>query len=244
MDQRPSHPDFCVAGIPKGQVPSRRVCLRNAFTLIELLVVVAIISLLVSILLPSLTKARDLAKQTVCQTQLRSLHMAFMMYAQDYDEWVPHYNHWPGTPDSWIHWDWSCFITRYLDLPDHNEQGDPWSVYPATTIFLCPTQPPNAQSYALNCDVVGGQPGAPGLHKLSDEQNPDYAMRLGATTRYWFLNTGLIGGVDGDGQTTLSTVHSGGGNFLFLGGQVNWVEGVVGSWSWNTGKYRVNSGNP
>ena len=58
---------------------------RNGFTLIELLVVIAIISLLVSILIPSLAKARDLARRTVCAANLRSVGIAYQMYVQDHD---------------------------------------------------------------------------------------------------------------------------------------------------------------
>ncbi|MBN1555106.1 MAG: hypothetical protein JXA11_10190 [Phycisphaerae bacterium] len=47
--------------------------------------VIAIISLLVSILVPSLTKARDLAKEVVCQTQLKQVGYAFHMYANDHN---------------------------------------------------------------------------------------------------------------------------------------------------------------
>lgn len=66
--------------------PPRR---RIGFTLIELLVVIAIISLLVSILLPSLTKAKELAQRTVCLSNLRSQFFAYMMYMEDNDGCVP-----------------------------------------------------------------------------------------------------------------------------------------------------------
>jgi prepilin-type N-terminal cleavage/methylation domain-containing protein/prepilin-type processing-associated H-X9-DG protein len=62
---------------------------RIAFTLIELLVVVAIISLLVSILLPSLTKAKDLAKQVVCESNLRQIGSGFIFYAEDSGGFLP-----------------------------------------------------------------------------------------------------------------------------------------------------------
>lgn len=50
---------------------SGRASTRRAFTLIEILVVVAIVALLVAILLPSLANARELARRTVCATQLK-----------------------------------------------------------------------------------------------------------------------------------------------------------------------------
>ncbi len=54
---------------------------RKGFTLIELLVVVAIISLLMSILLPSLSKAREQSKLVACASNLRQLSMAMEIYA-------------------------------------------------------------------------------------------------------------------------------------------------------------------
>ncbi len=59
---------------------------RSAFTLIELLVVVAIIALLISILLPSLSRARAQARTTLCATRIGQLTKAMIMYADDYDE--------------------------------------------------------------------------------------------------------------------------------------------------------------
>lgn len=62
---------------------------RNGFTLIELLVVIAIIAILAAILFPVFTQAREKARATTCQSNLRQLALAFMMYIQDYNEVFP-----------------------------------------------------------------------------------------------------------------------------------------------------------
>lgn len=56
---------------------------KTAFTLIELLVAIAIITLLLSILLPSLQHAREQARRTYCLTNLRSIGQASLAYSSD-----------------------------------------------------------------------------------------------------------------------------------------------------------------
>jgi prepilin-type N-terminal cleavage/methylation domain-containing protein/prepilin-type processing-associated H-X9-DG protein len=59
---------------------------RRGFTLIELLVVIAIIAILAAILFPVFARAREKARQASCESNLKQLGLAFMMYSQDYDE--------------------------------------------------------------------------------------------------------------------------------------------------------------
>ena len=61
---------------------------RAGFTLIELLVVVAIIAILLSILLPSLQRAREQARQLLCITNLRSMGQAAGFYAEGNRDWL------------------------------------------------------------------------------------------------------------------------------------------------------------
>ena len=62
---------------------------RPAFTLIELLVVVAIIALLISILLPSLARARELSKRAVCAANMKGMGTGFYTYANENNEMWP-----------------------------------------------------------------------------------------------------------------------------------------------------------
>jgi prepilin-type N-terminal cleavage/methylation domain-containing protein len=62
---------------------------RPAFTLIEVLVVVAIIALLLAILMPSLARAREMTKITLCQANMKQIAIMTTEYQADFKEYVP-----------------------------------------------------------------------------------------------------------------------------------------------------------
>src|SRR5688500_17241628 len=69
--------------------PRRRRQLRCAFTLVELLVVIGIIAILISILLPTLNRARESAKRTQCLSNLRQISDLFKLYGVSYKDATP-----------------------------------------------------------------------------------------------------------------------------------------------------------
>ena len=69
---------------------SYRLRQRCGFTLIELLVVIVIISMLISILLPSLAKARQLTKNLICISNLHAVGTAIHSYAFDFNDTIPY----------------------------------------------------------------------------------------------------------------------------------------------------------
>ena len=75
---------------------------RRAFTLIELLVVIAIIALLVSILLPSLNRAKELAKRAACGSRLHSLGRGVHLYANSHAGMLPTFDDGTSAAATWV----------------------------------------------------------------------------------------------------------------------------------------------
>jgi prepilin-type N-terminal cleavage/methylation domain-containing protein/prepilin-type processing-associated H-X9-DG protein len=125
---------------------------RTGFTLIELLVVIAIIAILAAILFPVFAKAREKARQISCASNEKQLGLAFMQYAQDYDETLP-----TGTDDSpagpWGA-SWAGRVNAYVKSP---------------ALYHCPDDTTNpvgsaltsvALSYNYNRSIPFTNPGA------------------------------------------------------------------------------------
>ena len=110
-------------------------CSGAGFTLIELLVVISIIGLLLSIMLPALSRAKSNARRVACMSNLRQLGFAFLLYAADFDDYaMPMYGR------SNIYW-WG----RLLDDGIDHTKGVVWpylkSELKTKSVYECPEQP-------------------------------------------------------------------------------------------------------
>lgn len=66
---------------------------KSVFTLIELLVVIAIIAILAALLLPALNAAREKGRRATCTNNLQTINLVFQLYSDDFNDYVPVYNH-------------------------------------------------------------------------------------------------------------------------------------------------------
>jgi prepilin-type N-terminal cleavage/methylation domain-containing protein len=82
---------------------------RSGFTLVELLVVIAIVAVLASLLLPALAKAKQRAHGAVCLGNMRQLTLAWILYADDHEDWLV-----PNDPENVEpRWTWCRGYMRY-----------------------------------------------------------------------------------------------------------------------------------
>lgn len=118
-----------------------KACKRTrGFTLIELLVVIAIIALLLSILMPSLNKVRQVAGKVKCLSNLKQHYMAFIYYAQDNNDRVLS----PLGP----YFDYRKDITPYLEI-----NRDDSRTLDVTTCPLAQFSGAESRSYGINAPM-------------------------------------------------------------------------------------------
>src|SRR5690625_1827792 len=207
--------------------PCRSAVYRKqiGFTLIELLTVIAIIGILAAILIPVVGKVRDSAKNSVCQSNLREWHNAWLMYANDHNGQVPRAQQRgaDGRTAGWVE-----LLAHYADYDlredpfwfDHRD--DPH----VDTIGNCPSDPnlhghgENYISYAMNVEVFGvdftdaapGESSQTNIDTLGEFPN---LIVIGERARNWHMNRTSIR--DYEDETFR---HNNRANYVTVGGAV------------------------
>ena len=113
---------------------------RTGFTLIELLVVIAIIAILAAILFPVFAKAREKARQSSCQANVKQMTLGVLQYVQDYDESYLSFD--SSLPDPWVFWPHTLqpYIKNWqLYACPSNPYGRTGMTYHGTTYPVYPT---------------------------------------------------------------------------------------------------------
>ncbi len=192
---------------------------RRAFTLIELLVVIAIIAILAAILFPVFAKAREKARQSSCQSNIKQLTLVSLMYAADYDTRYP-LTCYAGVSDSC--WDRRTYRGGGLAPYVKNWQ-----------IFFCPSAPAindaSASTYCVSLPPANN-PGDRGISGTAEADVPEPTRTIvwgEANGRRWlFVDASVCScGTHPTQYKGMVLNHNEGCNLGFVDGHAKWAKG-------------------
>jgi prepilin-type N-terminal cleavage/methylation domain-containing protein len=149
--------------------PRSGIRIGRGFTLIELLVVISIITILISILMPSLKAVREQAKRVVCQSNLKNIDTSLLTYIAEYDSYPVLFQTRPDNCNyvSWATWsfggwtgkDYETFCNRDLKGTFCFETYErPLSVYMMEPHRIPPDDPGLDGDYGTHDDLVTEMP--------------------------------------------------------------------------------------
>jgi len=192
---------FTLIELPFGRLRAVRQRERAAFTLIELLVVVAILALLMSILLPSLSRARDVSKATACLSNQRQIGLAIYVYLDEWGRRIlplrPESTDDSGSAYSDL-WDKALLRATNSGNPPH-WGGDKWGR--VGTVLICPSD--------QRVDDRFGEPpyGSYGVHvTFGWPADMGYNPNAGVYHRYRHWDRGFVNARSSQGPRQVSAL--------------------------------------
>jgi prepilin-type N-terminal cleavage/methylation domain-containing protein/prepilin-type processing-associated H-X9-DG protein len=206
-------------------VPTVNRQTATGFTLIELLVVIAIIAILAAILFPVFGRARENARRSSCQSNMRQLGLGFLQYVHDYDERLPNAASNKSAGSGQIG-GWLYYVDNTTDYYPtfYPAQGGLYPYVKSVQIFVCPSDTDgqtSGDSYAANECIFTGTVTPRIGRSLSYFDNTSEWMLLGEES----IPSGS--GSTDDGFLTLinpiSNRHLEGSNVTFLDGHMKWL---------------------
>lgn len=133
---------------------------EKGFTLIELLVVIAIIALLLSIVIPAVSKAKDYAKRTICMNNIRQCMIGVVSQSEDnHQNVIQNYEVSSGKTAAEYREDngsslppfnsYMCYHPNFPDTPRHLAVLYEGDYITTAETFYCPAQPRTTAEYAI-----------------------------------------------------------------------------------------------